>query len=107
MVSCGISCNALGEKQRGPAPISGNILSVQPHASRGFLVPIPWFHAGHSGAWLLYLVSQHPEVEARICAELDEHGLLVTPSRPNPRKVTYEDLSKLTYLDMVIKVSLT
>lgn len=54
---------------------------------------------------MLYLVSQHPEVEAKICAELDEHGLLATPSRPNPRKVTYEDLSKLSYLDMVIKVS--
>ena len=62
---------------------------------------------GHSGAWLLYQVSQHPEVEAKICAELDQHGLLVTPSRPNSRKVTYEDLGKLTYLDMVIKVSLS
>lgn len=62
--------------------------------------------AGHSGAWLLYQVSQHPEVEAKICAELEEHGLLVTSSRPQPRKVTYEDLGKLTYLDMVIKVSL-
>ena len=77
---------------------------MQPHASRETHTLV---HAGHSGAWLLYLVSQHPEVETKICAELDEHGLLVTPSRPNPRKVTYEDLSKLTYLDMVIKVSLT
>ena len=55
---------------------------------------------------MLYQVSQHPEVEAKICAELEEHGLLVTPSRPHPRKVTYEDLGKLSYLDMVIKVSL-
>ena len=60
---------------------------------------------GHSGAWLLYLVSQHPEVEARICQELDEQGLLVTPDRPYPRKVAYDDLSKLNYLDMAIKVS--
>lgn len=59
---------------------------------------------GHSGAWLLYLVSQHPQVEAKICQELDEQGLLVTPQRPHPRKVTYEDLSKLVYLDMAIKV---
>lgn len=60
---------------------------------------------GHSGAWLLYLVSQHPGVEAKICQELDEQGLLVTSARPNPRKVTYDDLSKLNYLDMAIKVS--
>lgn len=61
---------------------------------------------GHSGAWLLYLLSQHPEVEAKICQELDQHGLLVTPDRPNPRQVTYDDLAKLTYLDMAIKVCL-
>ncbi len=61
---------------------------------------------GHSGAWLLYLVSQHPEVEAKICQELDQHGLLVTAARPNPRQVTYDDLAKLTYLDMAIKVCL-
>jgi len=61
---------------------------------------------GHSGAWLLYLVSQHPEVEAKICQEMDQHGLLVTAARPNPRQVTYDDLAKLTYLDMAIKVGL-
>ena len=49
-------------------------------------------------------MSQHPQVEAKICQELDQHGLLVTADRPNPRKVTYEDLSKLSYLDMAIKV---
>ena len=59
---------------------------------------------GHSGAWLLYLVSQHPEVEAKICAELDQQGLLKSADRPNPRQVTYDDLGKLTYLDMAIKV---
>ena len=61
---------------------------------------------GHSGAWLMYLVSQHPEVEEQICQELDQHQLLVTAARPNPRQVTFEDLGKLTYLDMVIKVNL-
>ena len=60
---------------------------------------------GHSGAWLLYLVSQHPEVEAKICTELDQLGLLKTGDRPNPRQVMYDDLGKLTYLDMAIKVS--
>lgn len=59
---------------------------------------------GHSGAWLLYLVSQHPEVEAKICQELDQLGLLATAGRPKPRQVAYDDLAKLNYLDMAIKV---
>jgi hypothetical protein len=48
-------------------------------------------------------VSQHPEVEAKIVAELDSLGLLATAAQPQPRQLQYEDLSKLTYLNMVIK----
>ena len=33
----------------------------------------------HTMTWTLYLVAQHPEVEARLCAELDALGLLATP----------------------------
>ena len=36
--------------------------------------------------------------------ELDSLGLLATESRPQPRELQYEDLSKLTYLNLVIKV---
>jgi hypothetical protein len=59
---------------------------------------------GHSLAWALYLVSQHPEVEAKVVAELAQHGLLATPGSPNPRPVQWDDLAKLTYLNAVIKV---
>ena len=57
----------------------------------------------HTGAWTLFLVSQHPEVEAKIAAELDQVGLLATAARPQPRALQYEDLSRLPYLNMVIK----
>ena len=51
-----------------------------------------------------YLIWQHPEVEARLAAELDNAGLLVTPQRPAPRAMEYADLSRLTYLSWVCKV---
>jgi hypothetical protein len=51
-----------------------------------------------------YLLSQHPEEEAKVLAELDEAGLLATRQRPNPRALEYGDLNKLTYLQAVLKV---
>ena len=51
-----------------------------------------------------YLISQHPEVDAKLAAELDEAGLLVTPQRPAPRAMEYADLARLTYLGWVCKV---
>jgi cytochrome P450 len=59
---------------------------------------------GHSLAWALYLLSQHPDVEAKVAAELAEHSLLATPTNPCPRPVAWDDLVKLTYLNAVIKV---
>lgn len=52
-----------------------------------------------------YLISQHPEVEARIMEELDGLGLLVTEERPSPRELEYADISKLTYLAAVMKAT--
>ena len=51
-----------------------------------------------------YLISQHPEVEEKILAELADLHLLKTEHNPKPREMTYADLSKLTYLNAVIKV---
>ncbi len=53
-----------------------------------------------------YLISQHPEVEAGIMEELDSLELTITPERPNPRPMVYADLSKMVYLNAVIKVRL-
>jgi hypothetical protein len=54
-------------------------------------------------AWVLYGVSQHPAVEAKLVAELASLGLLATPGNPTPRTVEWDDLPKLVYLDAVIK----
>ena len=50
-------------------------------------------------------MSQHPAVEARLAAELDAAGLLVTRARPEPRALAHADLGRLTYLQCVLKVA--
>lgn len=54
-----------------------------------------------------YLLSQNPEVEAKLVEELDAAGFLATPERPNPATMQYADLGKLTYLSWVCKVSMS
>ena len=51
-----------------------------------------------------FCVSQNPQIEAKIVKELGSLGLLATTGSPQPRPFQYEDLSKLTYLNLVIKV---
>ena len=57
-----------------------------------------------AGTFLLYVVSQHPGVEAAILEELDSLELSITPARPHPRPLTFGDLGRLTYLQAVVKV---
>ncbi|MEZ4407777.1 MAG: cytochrome P450 [Polyangiales bacterium] len=52
----------------------------------------------HALTWTLYLLSQHPEVESRLHAELD--GVL------DGRAPTLSDLDALPYTEMVLKESL-
>jgi cytochrome P450 len=61
------------------------------------------FRAGHDAtaaglAWTWYLLAHHPEVEARLIAEVDA----VLGGRP----ATYADLPRLPYAGMVVKESL-
>ena len=51
-----------------------------------------------------FLISQHPEVEARIAEELRSEGLLATPQQPQPRALEHADLSKLAFLSCAVKV---
>ena len=59
---------------------------------------------GHTGTWTLFLLTQHPEVEAKLAAELDAAGLLATADCPQPRALEWADLGRLVYLQAVIKV---
>ena len=52
----------------------------------------------------IYAICQHPEVEARVAAELAAAGLLATPQRPQPRCMEHADLARLAHLQCVIKV---
>lgn len=52
----------------------------------------------------IYAICQHPEVEAKVAAELAAAGLLATPERPQPRCMEHADLARLPYLQCVIKV---
>eukprot|EP00884_Botryococcus_braunii_P015153 jgi/Botrbrau1/23639/Bobra.55_2s0026.1 len=61
---------------------------------------------GHTVAWTLYLLSQHPDKEAKVLEELDSLGLLVTKDRPKPRPLEYADFSQIPYLAAVIKESM-
>ncbi|KAK9801866.1 hypothetical protein WJX73_003752 [Symbiochloris irregularis] len=61
---------------------------------------------GHTGTWVLYLLSQHPEVEEKLLRELDALELLATPSRPHPRPVSPQDLGRLSFLQAIIKEAL-
>jgi hypothetical protein len=52
------------------------------------------------------LIAGHPEVQARLAAELDAQGLLATSGNPAPRRPEYNDLAKLPYLDATLRESL-
>ena len=46
-------------------------------------------------------LAAHPEKQAKLAHELQQHGLLATPENPHPRQVTADDLPKLHYTDAV------
>ena len=52
-----------------------------------------------------FLLSQHPEVEAKVVQELQSLGLAASPKNPHPRELTYADLAELVYLQAVVKVA--
>ncbi|BDA49870.1 Cytochrome P450 3A28 [Coccomyxa sp. Obi] len=61
---------------------------------------------GHTIAWALFMITQHPEVEAKVVAELASLGLMATIDQPTPRAMEYDDIAKLTYTANAIKESM-
>ena len=59
---------------------------------------------GHTAAWVVYTVSQHPGVDAKIVEELKSLDLLATAEQPAPRPIQWDDIPRLIYLNAVIKV---
>ncbi|PSC71095.1 cytochrome P450 [Micractinium conductrix] len=56
----------------------------------------------HSIAWALYEIASHPEVQAKLGAELAARGLL----GPGARPLEFSDLAELSYLNCVLKESM-
>jgi len=85
-----------------PDPETGALLDdetvrdqVLMHLSNGFNGP------SITAAWLVALLATHPDVEARLIAEIDE----VTGGDPE-YDLRYDDLARLTYTTQVIKEAL-
>lgn len=55
-------------------------------------------------SWALGLIAAHPDVQQKLAAELKSIGLKATPEQPQPRRLTWEDLSQMSYLRNIIKV---
>ena len=66
-----------------------------------------FYFVGHdmtsiANSWLVWLLSQHEEVLAKLHIELKEHGIWMEDKNPP----TYEQLHNCNYLDAVVKESL-
>ena len=79
------------------------VIAAAANPAHFLMLPAGEDTSSNTSAWTLFLVSQHPEVEAKIVEELEQAGLLATPQQPEPRALQYGDLSRLSYLNMVIK----
>ena len=82
-----------------PDPETGQLLDAETirnqvlmHLSNGFNGP------SITGAWLAYLLATHPDVEAKLIAEIDA----ITGGDPD-YDLQYDDLFNLTYTTQVIK----
>ena len=53
-----------------------------------------------------FMISVHPEVEARVLAELQALHLMPSAERPQPRAMEYDDMARLTYTSNAIKALL-
>ncbi|KAK9915097.1 hypothetical protein WJX75_004696 [Coccomyxa subellipsoidea] len=57
-------------------------------------------------SFTLALLATHPEAQKAVAAELQSAGLLSTPAKRSPRLLNHSDLSRLPYLDAVVRESM-
>ena len=50
-----------------------------------------------------FMICAHPEVEAKVVAELQTLQLMPSAEQPQPRSMTYDDIAKITYTSNAIK----
>jgi cytochrome P450 len=53
-------------------------------------------------AWVLFSIITNPSVDAKVVAELEQHGFMATEADPEPRILEYDDIPKLPYLTAVV-----
>ncbi|KAK9846090.1 hypothetical protein WJX84_000269 [Apatococcus fuscideae] len=101
-----------------PASLGGHLLALKDPATGLPLTDgqleaemVTLFVAGYDTStaaisWTLGLIAAHPAVQRKVAAELDSIGLKGSAERPQPRGLSWEDLSQLDYLRKVIKEAL-
>jgi cytochrome P450 / NADPH-cytochrome P450 reductase len=85
-----------------PDPVTGELLDIETirdqilmHLSNGFN------GASITGGWLAYVLATHPDVEAKMIAEIDA----ITAGNPD-YDLQYDDLMALPYMTQIIKETL-
>ncbi|NEQ74590.1 MAG: cytochrome P450 [Okeania sp. SIO2C9] len=87
---CNDILNALIENQVPPEEIHMGVIGLL----------LAGFHTtGITISWVLYLLSQHPDITMRVCQEIDD-------AIESDRELVYDDINKLDYFSMVLKESM-
>lgn len=101
-----------------PSSLGGHLLALKDPATGLPLTDaqleaelVTFFIAGYDTSnaaisWTLGLIAAHPDVQRKVASELHSLGLRASSSQPQPRRLTWDDLSHLDYLRKVIKESL-
>lgn len=87
-------------------PTTGRPLSLSKLKGELSIFYIAGFETtSHAISWSLGLLASHPSVQDKLASELGDAGLLASPG-VSPRDFEWSDLSRLPYLNAVIKEAL-
>ncbi|DBA70409.1 TPA: hypothetical protein ACH3X2_011822 [Trebouxia sp. C0005] len=83
-------------------PVSHDTLAT----NIGFFFTAGYETTAHLINWALFELAANPDVQTRLRQELDSAGLMPTALQPEPRQLEFADLTKLAWLDSVVKETL-